>query len=99
LNDGPRFQFTPALSLFVHCADLAEVDRLWDALSAGGSTQQCGWLQDRYGVSWQIVPTVLGEMLKNGDAATSRRVMEALLTMTKIDIDRLRRAYEGRSAA
>src|SRR3546814_5390080 len=73
LNGGPYFQFTPAISFFVDCADQAEVDRLWDALSDGGSTMQCGWLTDRYGVSWQIVPGVLGEMMKDKDPEKVRR--------------------------
>lgn len=99
LNGGPYFQFTPALSLFVNCADQAEVDRLWDALSAGGTPMQCGWITDRYGVSWQIVPEALGRMMKDRDTAKVRRVTEALLTMVKLDVDALERAYRGQSAA
>src|SRR3546814_833565 len=95
LNGGPYFQFTPAISFFVDCADQAEVDRLWDALSDGGSTMQCGWLTDRYGVSWQIVPGVLGEMMKDKDPEKVRRVTTAMLQMTKLDIAGLRNAYEG----
>jgi predicted 3-demethylubiquinone-9 3-methyltransferase (glyoxalase superfamily) len=99
LNGGPYFQFTPAMSLFVHCADQDEVDRLWDGLSEGGAPQRCGWLQDRYGVSWQIVPKALGELLSDPDPEKSRRVMEAMLQMTKIDVAGLRRASENRTAA
>src|SRR5438552_3216336 len=86
LNGGPHFKFTEALSLYVDCKTQAEVDDLWQKLSAGGSTGQCGWLKDRFGLSWQIVRTVLGEMLHDPDAERARRVMEAMLRMTKIDI-------------
>jgi len=96
LNGGPHFQFTPAISLFVNCETQEEVDQLWDELSAGGEEQQCGWLQDRYGLSWQIIPSILGEMLNDKDPAKSQRVMRAMLKMTKIDITGLREAYEGR---
>ncbi len=99
LNGGPYFQFTPAISLFVNCADQAEVDRLWDALSVGGSPIQCGWITDRYGVSWQIVPEALGIMTKDKDPAKVRRVMEAMQQMVKLDIDALEAAYRGASAA
>lgn len=99
LNGGPAFRFTPAISLFVPCADQAEVDRLWDALSDGGAPQQCGWVTDRYGVSWQVVPKALGEMLKDKDPARVRRVTEAMLQMVKLDIGTLERAYRGASAA
>ncbi|HSK40457.1 MAG TPA: VOC family protein [Arenibaculum sp.] len=99
LNGGPMFRFTPAVSFMVDCADQAEVDRLWSALSDGGSPGQCGWLTDRYGVSWQIVPTVLGKMLKVEDPAKVRRVTEALLGMTRIEIDRLEDARDGGPAA
>jgi predicted 3-demethylubiquinone-9 3-methyltransferase (glyoxalase superfamily) len=96
LNGGPAFQFTPAISFSVSCADQAEVDRLWDALCEGGSPGQCGWLKDRYGVSWQIVPTrMLGERMKDKDSAKIRRVTEAMLKMTKIDIGGLRKAFDG----
>jgi len=98
LNGGPHFQFTPAISLFVSCGTQEEVDQLWNKLSAGGQTQQCGWLQDKYGLSWQIVPSVLGEMLSDSDAEKSQRVMQAMLTMEKIDITRLRQAYEQTGA-
>jgi predicted 3-demethylubiquinone-9 3-methyltransferase (glyoxalase superfamily) len=99
LNSGPHFTFSPAISLFVKCADQAEVDRFWEGLSEGGKTEQCGWLTDRFGVSWQIVPTVLGEMLQDADPARAGRVMQALLQMTKLDIDALKKAYDGGSAA
>ena len=94
LNGGPVFTFSPAISFMVDCRTQEEVDTLWEKLSAGGQTQQCGWLQDRYGVSWQIVPTVLGEMLQNKDTEKSERVMQAMLQMKKIDIGGLEQAYE-----
>jgi predicted 3-demethylubiquinone-9 3-methyltransferase (glyoxalase superfamily) len=100
LNGGTRFEYTPAISFKIDCADQAEVDRLWDALASnGGSTQQCGWVRDRYGLSWQIVPSVLPEFLGGSDAAGAKRAMQAMLGMTKLNIAELRRAYEGRSAA
>jgi len=94
LNGGPRFTFTEAISLFVTCETQQEVDELWEKLSEGGETQQCGWLKDKYGLSWQIVPTVLGEMLQDADAEKSRRVMEAMLQMDRLDVQTLRQAYE-----
>jgi predicted 3-demethylubiquinone-9 3-methyltransferase (glyoxalase superfamily) len=96
LNGGPRFTFSPAISLVVNCKTQAEVDELWERLSEGGETQQCGWLTDKYGVSWQIVPTVLSEMLQDKDAQKSQRVMRAMLQMTRLDIKRLKQAYEHR---
>jgi predicted 3-demethylubiquinone-9 3-methyltransferase (glyoxalase superfamily) len=95
LNGGPHFTFTPAISLFVHCTTQEEVDHYWEKLSAGGQTQPCGWLQDRYGLSWQVVPRVLGQYLQDKDPARARRVMDAMLKMSKIDIAGLERAYEG----
>lgn len=95
INGGPMFTFSPAISLFVNCEAQDEVDALWDRLSEGGETQQCGWLKDRFGLSWQIIPTALGEMLQDKDPERSGRVMQAMLQMTKIDIAGLRRAYEG----
>lgn len=99
LNGGIRFEFTHAVSFHIDCADQAEVDRLWDALSDGGSVEQCGWLRDRYGVSWQIVPTVLREMLGDPDQARAQRVMQAMLQMIKIDIEGLKKAYDGEPVA
>lgn len=94
LNGGPEFKFNEAISFFVNCETQEEVDDLWEKLSEGGEEVQCGWLKDRYGVSWQIVPAVLGEMLQDEDAERSQRVMKALLQMKKIDIKGLKRAYE-----
>jgi len=96
LNGGPQFQFTESVSLFVKCEKQEEVDELWQKLSAGGQAGPCGWLKDRYGLSWQIIPTVLGEMLQDPDPEKSNRVMRAMLQMSKIDLAALRRAYEGR---
>ena len=100
LNGGMKMQYTHAVSFKIDCADQAEVDRLWDALlSDGGKAEQCGWLQDRFGVSWQIVPTALPKYLGGPDAAGARRAMQAMLKMVKLDIEGLRRAYEGKLAA
>lgn len=93
LNAGPQFPFTEAISLSVDCETQEEVDALWSALSAGGSESQCGWLKDKFGLSWQIVPRVLTEMLNEKDADRATRVMQAMFTMSKIDIDRLQQAY------
>jgi predicted 3-demethylubiquinone-9 3-methyltransferase (glyoxalase superfamily) len=95
LNGGPRFRFTEAISFVVSCGTQAEVDELWERLSEGGETQRCGWLKDRFGLSWQIVPVVLIELLSDPDPEKSRRVMEAMMQMTKIDIAKLRQAYES----
>jgi predicted 3-demethylubiquinone-9 3-methyltransferase (glyoxalase superfamily) len=96
LNGGPHDPFNDAISLSVSCADQAEVDRLWDALTAdGGQPVQCGWLKDKFGVSWQIVPEALSRMMKDKDPAKSKRVMEALMQMVKFDIEKLRQAYDG----
>ena len=95
LNGGIRFEYTPAISFQVDCADQAEVDRLWDALSDGGSTERCGWLKDRYGVSWQIVPTVLPKLLGDRDPVRAQRVMQAMLQMSKLDIAALEAAHAG----
>ena len=97
LNGGPLFKFTEAMSLVVNCETQAEVDAFWTTLSAGGQEVQCGWLKDRFGVSWQIVPTVLPEMLRDKDPAKAKRVMAAMLKMKKIDIAALKSAYEGRA--
>ena len=95
LNGGPQFTFSPAVSFVVNCQTQQEVDELWEKLSRGGKPNQCGWLQDRYGLSWQIVPTVLLELLRDKDPEKSQRVMKAMLQMTKIDIKRLKEAYQG----
>jgi predicted 3-demethylubiquinone-9 3-methyltransferase (glyoxalase superfamily) len=95
MQAGSLDPFNHAISFTINCADQAEVDRLWDALSKGGTIEQCGWLKDRYGVSWQIVPTALGEMMKDKDKEKVRRVAEAMLKMVKLDIAGLRKAYEG----
>lgn len=92
LNGGPVFTFSPAISFVVDCATQEEVDRLWDRLSAGGEPQQCGWLRDQYGVTWQIVPAVLGKLLSDPDAARAQRVMQAMLQMNKLDIGALKQA-------
>jgi predicted 3-demethylubiquinone-9 3-methyltransferase (glyoxalase superfamily) len=92
LNGGPLFSFSPAISLLVNCDTQEEVDQLWKQLSEGGEEQPCGWLQDKYGVSWQIVPTILGELMQDEDPRKTERVMEALLPMKKIDIQALKRA-------
>jgi predicted 3-demethylubiquinone-9 3-methyltransferase (glyoxalase superfamily) len=95
LNGGPRFRFSEAISFVVSCGTQAEVDELWERLSEGGETQRCGWLKDRFGLSWQIIPVVLIELLSDPDPEKSRRVMEAMMQMTKIDIAKLRQAYES----
>lgn len=96
LNGGPHLNFTEALSFVVNCETQAEVDEFWGKLSAGGQPSQCGWLKDRFGLSWQIVPTILGELLSDTDAAGSERVMQALLQMGKLDINALKQAREQR---
>jgi predicted 3-demethylubiquinone-9 3-methyltransferase (glyoxalase superfamily) len=96
LNGGPQFTFTPAISFFVDCETQPEVDELWEKLSQGGEKQRCGWLKDKFGVSWQVIPSVLGELLQDDDDEKSGRVMEAMLQMGKLDIDGLKQAYEGR---
>jgi predicted 3-demethylubiquinone-9 3-methyltransferase (glyoxalase superfamily) len=95
IGAGPLDPFNHAVSFAVLCDDQAEIDRLWAALSQGGKTEQCGWLKDRYGLCWQIVPTVLGEMMKDPDRARAKRVAEAMLKMTKLDIGTLERAYNA----
>jgi predicted 3-demethylubiquinone-9 3-methyltransferase (glyoxalase superfamily) len=94
-NGGPMFTFTPAISLFVKCEDQQEVDELWEKLSEGGRKDRCGWLQDKFGVSWQIVPTVLEELLFNKDQAKAKRVMDAMLQMNKLDIETLKQAADS----
>ena len=93
LNGGPHFKFTPAISMFVDCKTQQEVDELWEKLSAGGSKQQCGWLQDKFGLSWQIIPSALGELMNDPDPVKAGRVMQAMMKMTKIDIEGLKRAH------
>jgi predicted 3-demethylubiquinone-9 3-methyltransferase (glyoxalase superfamily) len=100
LNGGMKMEYTHVVSFKIDCADQAEVDRLWDALLAnGGKAEQCGWLKDRYGVSWQIVPTALPKYLGGADKAGAQRAMQAVMGMVKLDIENLKRAYEGKSAA
>ncbi len=94
LNGGPHFTFSPAVSFFVNCETQAEVDELWKKLSVGGEIQRCGWLKDKYDISWQIIPTALGRMLSDPDPVKSKSVMKAMLQMEKIDIVGLQRAYE-----
>lgn len=94
LNGGPQFKFTEAISFFVNCETQEEVDELWNKLSEGGEESMCGWLKDKYGLSWQIIPTALGEMLGDKDPEKAGRVMTAMLQMKKIDIETLRRAYD-----
>src|SRR5690242_16312150 len=93
LNGGPHFKFTPAISFFVDCQDQQEVDDLWNKLSLGGRIDHCGWLQDKFGLSWQIIPSILGEMLGDKDPVKSKNVMQAMLKMNKIDVQGLRKAY------
>ena len=92
LNGGPIYSFTPAISFLVNCETQQEVDTLWEKLSAGAQSLQCGWIKDKFGVSWQIVPTILGELMGDKDPEVSKRVMQAMLQMTKLDIEGLRRA-------
>jgi predicted 3-demethylubiquinone-9 3-methyltransferase (glyoxalase superfamily) len=96
LNGGPHYQFTPAISFFVNCQTQEEVDHYWDKLlEDGGKPLQCGWLTDKFGLTWQIVPTALGDMLASKDGEKSKRVMQAMMQMVKLDIATLKRAYEG----
>jgi predicted 3-demethylubiquinone-9 3-methyltransferase (glyoxalase superfamily) len=98
LNGGMKVDYTNAVSFMIDCADQAEVDRLWDALSAGGEEVQCGWLKDRWGVPWQIVPTAMLKMLADPDRAKAARAMQAMMQMVKLDIAELQRAYDGVAA-
>ena len=98
LNGGPSFTFAQGISLFVSCETQDEVDELWEKLSDGGEPGPCGWLTDKFGVSWQVIPRVLGELLGDEDPEKAARVMNAMLQMSKIDIEGLRRAYEGAEA-
>lgn len=94
LNGGPQYTFTPAISLFVNCETQQEVDVLWEKLSEGGRIDQCGWLQDKFGLSWQIIPSILGKLLQDKDPKKSSRVMKAMLQMKKIDSKKLQQAYD-----
>jgi predicted 3-demethylubiquinone-9 3-methyltransferase (glyoxalase superfamily) len=94
LNGGPQFTFSPAISFFVNCEMQPEVDELWEKLSEGGEKGRCGWLKDKYGVSWQVIPSVLGKMLQDSDAMKAKRVAKAMLQMGKIDINTLKQAYD-----
>ena len=94
LNGGPHFKFTEAISLVVNCESQQEVDEMWEKLSAGGEESRCGWLKDKYGLSWQVVPNVLNEMLQSKDHEKANRVMQAIMQMDKLDINRLKQAYE-----
>jgi predicted 3-demethylubiquinone-9 3-methyltransferase (glyoxalase superfamily) len=95
LNGGPQFKFTEAISFWVCCETQEEIDEMWEKLSASGAKSRCGWLKDKYGLSWQVVPPILGEMLQDKDAKKSQRVMAAMMQMDKIDIGLLRKAYES----
>jgi len=100
LNGGPNPQmaFSPAVSFFIHCGTQDEVDTLWDKLGDGGERLQCGWLRDKFGVTWQVVPTALGDMLSDADQERATRVMHAMMRMCKLDLTQLQRAYDGESA-
>ena len=95
LNGGPQFKFTPAISLFVNCETQQEVDELWSKLTAGGSDEQCGWLKDKYGLSWQIIPKTLGRLLNDKNPKKANAAMQAILKMKKIDIKALQQAFDG----
>ena len=95
LNGGPHFKFTEAISFVVYCETQEEVDEFWEKLSEGGEKSRCGWLKDKYGLSWQIVPTILVELYQDKDAEKTKRVMEAMLKMDKLDIKALKQAHEG----
>jgi predicted 3-demethylubiquinone-9 3-methyltransferase (glyoxalase superfamily) len=95
LNGGPHFKFTEAVSFFVNVETQQEVDELWEKLSAGGKKDRCGWLKDKYGLSWQIVPSILGKLMHGSDPEKSKRVMQAMMKMDKLDIQKLQEAYDG----
>ena len=95
LNGGPHFKFTEAVSFTVRCETQEEIDYYWDKLSEGGQTSRCGWLKDKFGLSWQVEPRILGDLMADKDPEKAKRVMEAMLKMDKIDIEPIRRAYEG----
>jgi predicted 3-demethylubiquinone-9 3-methyltransferase (glyoxalase superfamily) len=94
-NGGPDFKFTEAISLYIDCEDQAEVDELWEKLSEGGETSKCGWLKDKFGLSWQVIPKALPQLMSDPDREKANRVIQAMLQMTKIDVAELQRAYEG----
>jgi predicted 3-demethylubiquinone-9 3-methyltransferase (glyoxalase superfamily) len=96
LNGGPKFKFSEAISIVVNCKNQEEVDYYWEKLLAGGQPQQCGWLKDKFGLSWQIVPTIIGELMSDKDPAKSGRVMKAVMGMVKLDIEAMKRAAEGK---
>ena len=96
LNAGPQFKFSPAISFVVNCETQEEVDHYWEKLSAGGRTDQCGWLTDKFGLSWQVVPTILGKLMSSGDARKGERVMKALLQMKKLDVAALQQAADSK---
>ena len=96
LNGGPMFKFSPAVSFFVSCENQEEVDYYWEKLGEGGDTNQCGWLDDKFGVTWQIVPTILDKLLQDKDRAKSARVMQAMMKMNKMDVKKLQDAYDGK---
>jgi predicted 3-demethylubiquinone-9 3-methyltransferase (glyoxalase superfamily) len=96
LNGGPHFKFTEAVSFVVNCKNQAEIDKFWKKLSAGGKEGQCGWLKDKYGLSWQIVPDNIGKLIGSKDALRTQRVMQAVMTMTKLDIKTLKKAYDSK---
>ena len=95
LNGGPLFTFTPAISFFIHCETQEEIDDFWEKLSAGGKPERCGWLKDKFGISWQVVPSTLGKLLQDPNPERSKRVMTAMLAMNKLDIKGLQQAAEG----
>jgi predicted 3-demethylubiquinone-9 3-methyltransferase (glyoxalase superfamily) len=99
LNAGPLFKFTEAVSFFVNCENQKEVDELWEKLSAGGGQGRCGWLKDKYGLSWQIIPAALGKLMSDPDPEKSQAVMQTMLKMNKIVIEDLQKAYDGKAAA
>ena len=100
LNGGMKMEFTHAMSLMINCADQAQVDSIWDAfLNHGGKAEQCGWIKDRYGLSWQVVPKVMFEYLSSPDTAGAKRAMQAMMKMVKLDVEALRQAFEGKTAA
>lgn len=99
LNGGPQFTFSPAISFFVNCETQEEVDEIWNKLCEGGEKKRCGWLEDKFGVSWQVIPTALGKLMSDPDPEKSGRVMKAMLQMDKIEIRGLQEAHEGKSSA